>query len=407
MSFDVVSLYTNVSVNEAIDVCADLLFSKTVIENMDKDTFKILAKLASCNVLISTHDGYFKQIDGLAMGSAPAPHLANGWLSSFDKVIKGSSTLYYRYMDDIITIENKNNIDDKLKQINSLHSFLKFTVEKENDGHLPFLDMLLHNVNGNISSSWFRKSTDTGLTLNFHSLAPLKYKKSVVIGFVHRIYRSCSSWQFIHSGLEAAKEILIKNQYPVHFIEDIFHKTLHKIIDVSSDFTSSEISSDQSFDDNACLHTISDKDKFLFFLNFRGKPTEHFVKSLKKLNAPCRFIMTLVKTKAEISKLKTPVPHMLQNNVVYKITCPGCDASYVGCTTRLLQQRFREHVGSRGLIKNHFDSCQIMPSHDHVKILGKNKGEKLLSLEALFINRFKPTLNSKDEYRSRTLTLKF
>ncbi len=48
-----------------------------------------------------------------------------------------------------------------------------------------------------------------------------------------------------------------------------------------------------------------------------------------------------------------------------------------------------------------------MPSHDHVKILGKNKGEKLLSLEALFINRFKPTLNSKDEYRSRTLTLKF
>ena len=144
---------------------------------MDKDTFKILAKLASCNVLISTHDGYFKQIDGLAMGSAPAPHLANGWLSSFDKVIKGNSTLYYRYMDDIITIENKNNIDDKLKHINSLHPFLKFTVEKENDGHLPFLDMLLHNVNGNISSSWFRKSTDTGLTLNFHSLAPLKYKK--------------------------------------------------------------------------------------------------------------------------------------------------------------------------------------------------------------------------------------
>ena len=113
----------DVPVHEAIDVCADLLFSKTIIENMDKDTFKILAKLASCNVLISTHDGYFKQIDGLAMGSAPAPHLANGWLSSFDKVIKGNSTLYYRYMDDIITIENNNNIDDKLKHINSLHPF--------------------------------------------------------------------------------------------------------------------------------------------------------------------------------------------------------------------------------------------------------------------------------------------
>ena len=64
-------------------------------------------------------------------------------------------------------------------------------------------------------------------------------------------------------------------------------------------------------------------------------------------------------------------------------------------------------MGARGIIKNHFDSCGTIPSHDNVKILGKNKGEKLLSLEALFINKFKPTLNSKDEYKSRTLTLKF
>ena len=103
----------------------------------------------------------------------------------------------------------------------------------------------------------------------------------------------------------------------------------------------------------------------------------------------------------------TPVPHMLQNNLVYKITCPGCNASYVGQTSRLLQQRFREHVGSRGLIKNHFDLCKITPTEDHVEILGKNKGEKLWTLEALFINKIKPTLNSKDEYRSRTLKLKF
>ena len=117
--------------------------------------------------------------------------------------------------------------------------------------------------------------------------------------------------------------------------------------------------------------------------------------------------MTLNKTKTQVSQLKTPVPRMLQSSVVYKITCPGCDASYVGQTTRLPQQRFREHVGSRGLIKNHFESCGLIPSEEHVEILGKNKGEKLLSLEALFINKLKPSLNSKDEYRSRVLTLKF
>ena len=41
------------------------------------------------------------------------------------------------------------------------------------------------------------------------------------------------------------------------------------------------------------------------------------------------------------------------------------------------------------------------------EILGKQKGEKLLSLEALFINKIKPSLNSKDEFRSRMLKLKF
>ena len=75
--------------------------------------------------------------------------------------------------------------------------------------------------------------------------------------------------------------------------------------------------------------------------------------------------------------------------------------------SRVLQQRFKEHMGSRGLIKNHFEICGTSPSEDQVKILGKNRGDKWMSLEALFIHRLKPTLNSKDEYKSRVLKLKF
>ena len=49
-----------------------------------------------------THDGFYIQKDGLAMGSPPAPHLANGWLSQFEPNIRGEAQLYERYMDDII-----------------------------------------------------------------------------------------------------------------------------------------------------------------------------------------------------------------------------------------------------------------------------------------------------------------
>ena len=60
-------------------MCCDLLFSKVDMP-IDKETFITLASISSCDVIFNTHDGFYKQIDGLAMGSPPAPHLANGWL---------------------------------------------------------------------------------------------------------------------------------------------------------------------------------------------------------------------------------------------------------------------------------------------------------------------------------------
>ena len=60
-----------------------------------------------------------------------------------------------------------------------------------------------------------------------------------------------------------------------------------------------------------------------------------------------------------------------QSNVVYEITCSQCNLSYVGQTSRHLQQRFKEHIGSSGLLKKHFQDCDVSPSFEMVKILGK------------------------------------
>ena len=65
ISFDVVSLYTNVPVS--IKVCSDLLFRDGIEKPpIDKETFVQLAKIASCDVIMSTHEGYYQQVDGLA-----------------------------------------------------------------------------------------------------------------------------------------------------------------------------------------------------------------------------------------------------------------------------------------------------------------------------------------------------
>ena len=62
----------------------------------------------------------------------------------------------------------------------------------------------------------------------------------------------------------------------------------------------------------------------------------------------------------------------------------------------------------KGLVKIHFNTYGEVPLEEHVQISGRHKGEKLLTLETVYIHELKQTINSKDEYRSRTpLTLKF
>ena len=124
------SLYTNVPVMESIEVCADLLFRDTTkAPPIDRTTFVELAMIASCNVVMSTHDGYYLQSDGFAMGSPPAPHLANGWMSRHDDSIRGNAKLFARYMDDVLREIKRSETDQKLAEINNLHPNLSFITE--------------------------------------------------------------------------------------------------------------------------------------------------------------------------------------------------------------------------------------------------------------------------------------
>ena len=395
VSFDVSALYTNVPVVEAIDICADMLFDQSDLP-IDKDTFITLAKMASCNVLMSTHDGYYKQIDGLAMGSPPAPHLANGWMSQFDQTIQGDSRLYTRYMDDILCNIHADQIEDKLSTINNLHHALKFTIEREHNNTIPFLDLKIINNQGQLHSTWYYKPTDTGLIMNYHALAPRRYKHSVVSGFVHRIHRACSSWEYFHDSLEKAKKILEQNQYPPSFYDPIIEKTLSDIV------TEEKVTNDN---DSSATNTPQ---KFLLRVQYRGKPTEDYARALHRSNAPCMIVMTLRKLKTILPSTKPPLEKMLRSGIVYKLKCPRCDACYVGQTSRHLQSRFREHINNSGPMKTHLKKCRTELSEEDAQVLtSTSRGEVfLMTYEALWIRELKPAINTKDEYRSRALAIK-
>ena len=284
---------------EAIQICTDLLYNMPEQNRppVDRDTFITLATIASCNVIMSTHDGFYKQVDGLAMGSPPAPHLANGWLSQFESTIRDDAKIYDRFMDDILRGIKTNTIENKLTENNSLHNNLGFTHETEVNHRLAYIGMeVIHDPEtGKLTSTWYTKPTDTGLILNYHSLAPKRYKRSVVSVFLHRIYKySCSTRQNFHTSLEKAKQILEKNQYPPTFYEPIIRQTLETIM------TETQKSTDKTDQTDATSERVP------LLIQYRGKCSEDYARALHKCEAPVSVIFTLRKLKTVMPSLKPP-----------------------------------------------------------------------------------------------------
>ena len=148
---------------------------------------------------------------------------------------------------------------------------------------------------------------------------------------------------------------------------------------------------------------------YLLSVQYRGRDTDNLVRRLSKLATPIRTVLTLRKMKTVLPSLKTPVPTLLRSRVVYKITCPGCESSYVGQTVRHLKARLSEHKNINSPVGAHFSGCiSTEPIADDVSILCSTtrSDQFLMTLEALCIKEHRPNLNTRDEYRSRTLTLR-
>ena len=274
------------------------------------------------------------------------------------------------------------------------HPSLKFTIERENEGRLAFLDMLIIRLNQKLSSTWYNKPTDPGLVMNYLALAPKKYKRSVVSGFVHRIFRACSTWENFHASLSKAKCILERNQYPPPFYEPIISQALEKILAKEQDSHGTTVEEEPADENNQVP-------KKMIFLQYRGNVTEDFCRALKNCNAPVNPVLTLRKLKTIMPSLKPTVEKKIRSDLVYKINCPRCHACYVGCTHQHLTCRFQDHRKPSQPVGKHLRNCGTLNSVgvDDIEILAQSTrgAAYLLTLEALWQDELRPTINTKEE----------
>ena len=129
---------------------------------------------------------FYKQIDGMAMWSPLGPALANIFMCSFEYLLKNcrhalKPVFYRQYVDDIFVLFSSIDHVKKFKKpLFFKHLNIKFSLEKEKDVHLSFLDINIFLKKGKFVTNIYQKETFSGVYSNFNNFIPETYKTGLI-----------------------------------------------------------------------------------------------------------------------------------------------------------------------------------------------------------------------------------
>ena len=158
-------LFTNIPLQETIDLCVENLFQdRTHVDNLSKDSFRELLTRTMSESLILFDQEFYKQHDGVTMGSPLGPTLANVFLCYHEKIwlqncpSEFKPVIYRRYVDDtFLLFRSKYHIEKFRNYLNRQHKNIKLTSETENENSISFLDIKITRDNNKFMTSVYRK----------------------------------------------------------------------------------------------------------------------------------------------------------------------------------------------------------------------------------------------------------
>jgi len=201
---------------------------------------------------------------------------------------------------------------------------------------------LLLTVKDNmILIDWFHKKTYSGRLLSFFSGHPICHKIGMIFGLVDRAFL-LSHPSFHRKNLEITIELLIENGYPLNMIFEKIHNRLKTLIykyrkhvpicDNNKKILTQDNKNENNKENNKKITVFP----YIKQLSERVASTidgSQYIIGYRILNNLGKFIRVHKDTNQFLNN----------NNVVYKIFCNDCNASYVGQTKRQLNTRMKEH----------------------------------------------------------------
>ena len=103
--------------------------------------------------------------------------------------------------------------------MNSKHRNINFTVQREENNSISFLDIKIFRDGGKFYTSVYRKSIFTGALTNFERFLPILYKYNFVSTLLHRGFMICSSHRTLHFEILKLKQIFRSNGFPKTLVD--------------------------------------------------------------------------------------------------------------------------------------------------------------------------------------------
>ena len=350
------SLFTQVPLDLAIQVLnVKLHEEQSLIERTSIPVPQIvfLTDLCLHSTFFRFQGKFFEQTDGAAMGSPLSPIIANLVMEHIEEKAIASAplqpSLWTRYVDDTFVIWNheEEHLLQFHEHLNGQHPSIQFTIERESEGRMPFLDVLVSRTHDHLSTSNYRKPTHTDRYIPFHSNHHPRVLMGIARCMRNRALQVCDE-NSQQSELEHLERVFRANGFP----EKVVMRAL------SSPCSNRTPGDWQQQEEEEAM-------KPLFVPYVRG-----LSERLEKVCTPLgvRPIFKPWNTlRRMLMQVKDRTPMGNKKEIVYEVPCHDCEMKYIGETKRSMKERVAEHryaVKKEDVQKWHSSPCsKILPFH--------------------------------------------
>ena len=369
-SMDVKNLYGNIPTGEGIQAVMELIHEhhdELNLFGLAPDDVEALLSHCLQNNYFRFNQSFYKQSDGIAMGSRIAPSIAIVFMGKFEamamEVDRPQPDMYVRYIDDVwgLWTHGSEALTEHLNFMNSRHASITFTIERsDTGGQIPYLDTLICvEEGGQYSTELYMKPMAAPIILAYDSAHAMSTKRAVLTSQITRAIRIGSDTAARNRGLEKMENLFIQNGYPEQMVKKCIQQQQMKHETAGGGRREQQERSDQR---RRQKRERRKKNTYIRLPFISDRVAAQVKRVTRSSGLPVEIAWTNTNTlrkrlvRSRLHPLPCPSGHRRcyscnaglkdkcsTKNVVYELTCRHCGDSYIGETSRPVRLRYNEH----------------------------------------------------------------